>query len=43
MPRQYASPYISDLPIAKIRVECDRCGMRRRYDKVDSLARQLAR
>jgi hypothetical protein len=39
MPREYASPYISDLPMAKIGVECDRCGMRRRYDKAALIAR----
>ncbi|GGD41777.1 hypothetical protein [Aureimonas glaciei] len=39
MRREYASPYISDLPMAKIGVECDRCWMRRRYVKAALLAR----
>jgi hypothetical protein len=39
MPRAYASPYISDLPMAKIGVECDRCQMRKRYDKAALIAR----
>lgn len=39
MSREYASPYISDLPMLKIGVDCDRCGMRRRYDKAALIAR----
>jgi hypothetical protein len=39
MSRAYASPYISDLAMAKIGVECDRCQMRKRYDKAALIAR----